>query len=102
MADNPFVSKDTLGEAISTVDKKKEALAYAKSTMQKARACINTEEFKEYKEAYTKTREEIFNVCENLKATDPLLYAFEMSSYMNTLRSLVALLKKVEHDGRME
>ena len=95
---NPF--RERSEQENTQKDKEKRAIESANETMKKARACINTKQFKEYKEQYKKTREQIFDICESLKSKDATTYAFEISNYMNTLRVLGALLKKVETEAR--
>lgn len=98
MKNNPF--QEAKEQELSQSEMKQNAVQSAQATMEKARGCINTKQFKEYKEQYKKTREIIFNVCQDLKSKDPLTYAFELSNYMCTLRLLGALLNRVETEAR--
>ena len=93
---NPFLYSSLMKDE----SKKLKAIQASKETMEAARSCINTTQFQKYKTEYTKTREQIFDICENLKSSDPLVYAFEMADYMTRLRMLGTLLKTVEREAR--
>lgn len=98
MKNNPF--QEAKEQELSQSEMKQKAIQSAQATMEKARGCINTKQFKEYKEQYENTRKATFDLCQELKSADPITYAFEMSNYMATLRLLGALLNKVETEAR--
>lgn len=96
---NPFMP-ETLKEQKARNERKQQAIDAAEAAMNAARSCINTKEFKEYRDKYFKAEQLLIEQIMEFKEHDPLRYGFEMANMVGNLRALKRLLKEVHSDAR--
>lgn len=95
MRPNPFEAPDKADQK-RQAQAQEAAKAHLEEAVKKAKDCLATPQFQEFRKAYIRARQEILDEIEAYVNPDPVKYAFVVSSLLAEARTLKKMLGNIE------